>query len=50
VRADVSTQRENCCQIGLQHLVPIVVWELVRCMSSLYTTAVEKDINLMSIL
>lgn len=49
MRTDVSTQRENSGQVGLENLIPILVRELVRSMSPLDTSAVEQDVDLISV-
>lgn len=43
--ADVAAQREDACEIDLQHRVPVAVGELVRWVTLLDAAAVEQDVD-----
>ena len=47
--SDISTQRKDRRQVGLQHFVPVLVRELMWSMSALNTAGVEQDVDLVSV-
>jgi len=49
VRAHVSAECEDGAQVDLQHFVPVLVWEFVGGMPSLYAAAVEEDVDVVAV-
>lgn len=49
MRADLATEREDCAEVDLEHLVPVVVGEEVRRVTALNTTTVEQDVDLVAV-
>ena len=47
--ADISTEREDSGEIRLQYFVPIIIRELMSWVPSLDSTAVDEDVDLVSV-
>jgi hypothetical protein len=49
VCADFAAEGEDCAEVDLQHFVPVVVGELVRRVAALDATAVEEDMDTVTV-
>jgi hypothetical protein len=50
VGADVAAECEHCAEIDLEDGLPVVIWELVGRMATLYAGAVEQDLDSVAVL
>lgn len=48
--ADFAAEREDCREIDLEDLVPVVIWELMGWVSSLDAAAIEQDVDAVTVL
>jgi hypothetical protein len=49
VCANFTAKREDCAQVDLQDIVPVIVGELMRRVAALDPAAVEQDVDVVAV-
>lgn len=49
MRANLTAEGEDCAQVDLQHVIPVVVGELVGRVAALDPAAVKQDVDVVAI-